>query len=358
MVGDALEAAEVAAGAVFIGDARLPAHFTDVETEWAAARQRCGLLDARFRGVLHVTGSDHEAFLQGMLTNDVLHLDAGRGAYAALLTIQGRIISDLRVLKLDGEMYLDLPVSRVEVVRETLDRYIIADDVEVMPATATVPLVAVEGPEALRVVADLVGAPSTLAPFAHEATSVDGQPVRIAAVTHGGSPGFLFYGAPGVGAGLWERCRRAGAEPVGMDALDVLRLEAGIPWYGRDMDEETLISEVGIESAISYRKGCYLGQEVVERVAARGQVQRKLVGLVCDGAELPATPTSLVDGGKDVGWLTSAAWSPGRREVIALGYVRRDWWEPGTTLSLALPEVRRARVVSLPFVAAQSVSPG
>ena len=115
-----------------------------------------------------------------------------------------------------------------------------------------------------------------------------------------------------------------------MDTLDVLRIEAGIPWHGRDIDESTLISEVGIDTAISYKKGCYLGQEVVERVAARGQVHRKLVGLLCAGREVPAPETKLTRDGKEVGWITSAVWSPARAAVVALGYARRECWEVGS----------------------------
>jgi len=358
MGNDTLEAVELAAGGVFEASDPLPLRFAGLDAEWAAVRRRCGLLDARFRGVLRVTGGDRETFLQGMLSNDVVRLDAGQGVYAALLTIQGRIVSDLRVLKLADEIWLDAPAARVDVVRETLDKYIIADDVELVPADTQAPLVALEGPEAERIVRTLVGnSVAPLAPFAHQECAVDGTPVRIAAVTHSGAAGYLFYGAPGSAAGLWERCRAAGAEPVGMEALDVLRLEAGIPWYGRDMDEDVLISEVGIDTALSSRKGCYLGQEVVERVAARGQVQRKLVGLACEGDGVPPTPVTVEHEGKEVGWITSAAWSPGRRAVIALGYVRRECWEPGTVLDIATPEPRPAMVVTLPFVAAATTPP-
>ncbi|MCK6555747.1 hypothetical protein L6Q96_14415 [Candidatus Binatia bacterium] len=347
---DALETVEAAAGGSFVAGVALPIRFAGLTQEWAAVRQGCGLLDARFRGLLRVAGGDHETFLQGMLTNDVVHLNAGQGVYAALLTIQGRIVADLFALRLAEEMWLDLPAARVDVVRETLDRYIIADDVELLPAEATAPLIAFEGPEATAVVSALIGGPVPTTAFAHLPADIDGVTFRIAAMSHGGAPGYVFYGSPSAAAALWERGRAAGAEPVGMEALDILRLEAGIPWYGRDMDDETLISEVGIESAISYRKGCYLGQEVVERVASRGQVQRKLVGLVCEGEAVPAVPIDLVDAGKDVGRITSAAWSPACKAVIALGYVRRGYWEPGATVAISTPDGRAAHVVPLPFV--------
>jgi len=160
----------------------------------------------------------------------------------------------------------------------------------------------------------------------------------------------VFFGHSALHAALWERCRAAGAEPVEMETLDVLRLEAGIPWYGRDMDDTTLIGEVGLETAISYQKGCYLGQEVVERVSARGQVQRKLVGLLCEGQALPPHGAKLMHEATEVGWITSAAWSPARAAVIGLGYTRRDYWAAGTELQAALAEgTTTARVEPLPF---------
>lgn len=353
-----LDTLQRAAGAVCaaVGGQQLPARFSGLEREWVAVRQRCGVLDARFRGLLRLGGSDRLTFLQGMLTNDVVALKDGQGAYAALLTVQGHIVSDLRVYVLADEIWLDLPVQRVGAVRESLDRYIIADDVEfVADGDAMVPLVAIEGPHAAAALAAACGGTVTALPaLAHRAVDLDGRQLRIAAASHCGERGYLICGAPEADAELWQRLCAAGAEPVGMDALDVLRLEAGIPWYDRDMDESMLISEVGLEAAISFRKGCYLGQEVVERVVARGQVHRKLVGLVCDALEPPDAKTKLQRGGKDVGWITSARWSPAVQAVVALGYVRRECWEVGTDLLVALPGAsRRARVTRLPFYAAR-----
>jgi folate-binding protein YgfZ len=351
-----LDAVEKASGATFapFASRELPARFTDVEREWAAVRQRCGLLDARFRGLLRLTGGDRVTFLQGMVSNDVARLRDGEGTYAALLTQQGKLVSDLRVYVLGDEVWLDVPAARAQAVRENLERYIIADDVEFAPDDAWAPLVAVEGPQAAGVVQTVTGeAVDTLQPFAHRELSCEGGGVRVVATTHSGEQGFLLLSGPERSTMLWQRCRAAGAEPVGMEALDVLRVEAGIPWYDRDMDESMLISEVGIESAISYKKGCYLGQEVVERVAARGQVHRKLVGLTCDGRAVPAADAKLSREGKEVGWITSAVWSPARQGVIALGYVRRECWDAGCEMELTLADGHvTARVVTLPFYTA------
>ncbi len=332
------------------GDLRL--RFSDLATEWAAVRRRCGMLDARFRGLLRVQGADRTSFLQGMLTNDVVRLQAGQGTYAALLTIQGKVVSDLRVYVLDDEIWLDVPSERAAAVREMLDRYIIADDVAFAEEPGTwEPLIAVEGPHAARVVLAVVGeAVDDLAPFAHRPGVFDGAPVRIVVASHMGERGYLLCGPATVAPALWAHCQSAGAEPVGMEALDLLRLEAGIAWYGRDVDDAILIVEAGLESAISFEKGCYLGQEVVERVAARGQVQRKLVGLTGPGPGVPVPRATLRHGGRDVGYVTSAGWSLALNAVIALGYVRRDAWEPGTQLEVDGGEPALT-VVRTPFYA-------
>ncbi len=353
-----LEELEKARGAVFapFAERPLPARFTTLQNEWGAVRQRCGLLDARFRGLLRMTGSDRVTFLQGMLSNDVARLKDGEGTYAAVLTQQGKVVSDLRVYLLADEVWLDVPAARAAAVRESLERYIIADDAEFAADDSWAPLVAVEGPQADRVLLAVTGeAVTDLPAFAHRELTFDGTRIRAVAATHTGENGYLLCGSPAAGPSLWEYCRTAGAEPVGMEALDVLRIEAGIPWYGRDMDDTLLISEVGLEAAVSSTKGCYLGQEVVERVAARGQVHRKLVGLVCAGQAVPPPDAKLLHDGKEVGWITSAVWSPARAAVIALGYTRRECWQVGAEVQVVVAEGSiAARVAALPFYARQS----
>jgi folate-binding protein YgfZ len=357
-MSEQLQALERASGAVFaqFSERALPARFTTVHDEWSAVRRRCGVLDAGFRSLLRLTGSDRATFLQGMVSNDVARLQNGEGTYAALLTQQGKVVSDLRVYALPDELWLDVPAARAAAVRENLERYIIADDVEFAVEDSVAPLVVIEGPQADRALLAVTGESVTqLAPFGHGAMTFDGVRIRAVVVTHSGERGYLLFGDPVGAPNLWRHCRAAGAEPVGMEALDVLRIEAGIPWAGRDFDDTTLISEVGLEAAISYQKGCYLGQEVVERVAARGQVHRKLVGLLCDGQQVPPPDSKLRRDGKDVGWITSAAWSPAREAVVALGYASRESWDIGTEMHVALTETGvRACVVTLPFYTPQS----
>lgn len=341
-------------GAVFgdVDGRTLPLRFGQVRDEWAAVRQRCGLMDAGFRALWRLTGGDRVAFLQGMITNDVAKLPAGAGTYAALLTIQGRVIADARVYVLAEELWLETVADHAAAVHESLDRYIIADDVELAESGEWSPLVVIEGPQAARVLLAVVGESMTdLAALAHREVGFDGTRVRIAAVSHSGAPGYIVFGPPALAPRFWAHCQAAGAEPVGMEALDVLRIEAGIPWPGRDMDESTLIAEVGIDAAISFSKGCYLGQEVVERVAARGQLQRKRVGLLCAGDAPPPSEAKVLHEGKEVGHVTSAAWSPYRGQVIAMAYVRREAWAEGTELAVVTDgDTMAARVCLLPFL--------
>ena len=322
-----------------------------MDDNWSAVRQRCGLLDGDQRAILRVVGSERLIFLQGMLCNDVASLTPGQGTYAALLTQQGKIVSDLRVYALDDEVWLDVPAARAAAVREALERFIVADDVEFADAAPWQPLLSLEGAQAVRVALAVFGEALDERPlYSHRLCTFETEPVRVVAATQTGEPGFLVVGETARIPALRARCLAAGAEAISASTLDLLRIEAGIPWFGRDMDESTLVSEVGLRDAISFSKGCYLGQEVVERVASRGQVQKKLVGLVCDGELAAQAGTKLNAGSEEAGWITSSVWSPALNSVIALGYVRREHWEEGTTLQLEAG--RNARVTALPFVRA------
>ena len=318
--------------------------------QWSAVRTACGLLDARFRAIVRVTGSDRVTFLQGMVTNDVAPLHDGEGTYAALLTIQGRIVADMRIYALADELWLDLPAARVEPVCAALERFIVADDVE-LAVGDWVPLVSIEGPHADAAVQRLTGlAVAGHRRYGHRAVSIGGETCRIAAVTHTGERGWLICAPPASGDRVGAQLGALTLARVEPPVLDALRIEAGIPWYGRDMDESMLISEVGLEEAISFRKGCYLGQEVVERVAARGQVHRKLVGLTASAAAFAPDGAKLYRDATEVGWVTSTAFSPACDAVVALGYVRREVSELGTQLIARVGERELAMVATaLPF---------
>ncbi|HYD46954.1 MAG TPA: glycine cleavage T C-terminal barrel domain-containing protein [Terriglobales bacterium] len=346
-----LRAIEASDGAHFtdIFDTSLPATYGDLEAEYWSLRRGCALIDAGFRSLLQAVGPDRVSFLQGMLSNDVKGLREGRGVGAAHLTVQGRVISDLRLYALPEVLWLDVPVHRKEVLRASLNHYIVADDVELLDVDDYRPLVGLEGPKAVEIASKLFGGPlGELPPLAiTEVSTPDGAPARLVAATHAGEAGFLVFGNAGGAIELWHRARELGAVPVGMEALNVGRIESGVPWYGIDMDDSLIAPEVGLAEAISFQKGCYLGQEVVERATARGHLQKKLVQLMCSGRALPELGTRLLQNGDDIGWITSAAWSPAYKAIVALGYVRRTAWEPGTVLEAVMKDPATA-VVGIP----------
>lgn len=312
----------------------LPARFSDFNNEFRAARAGAAVVDAGFRSLLIATGADRVSFFQGMLSNDVAKLSVGHWMDAAHLTVQARIVSDLRVLALADELWLDVPAQRREPLRQTLEKFIIADDVE-LHEPQLAPLLALEGPRSAALLAGLLGEDAPPARGEHRAASFGGSSLRVAGLSLIGGEGFYLWGPPPVAVELWQRCTELGALPVGMEALDALRIEAGIPWYGCDMDESILAPEAGLAGAISFSKGCYLGQEIVERATARGQLQKRLVGLFGHSRVVPERGTRLLHAGDDVGWITSAAFSPTKGALVALGYLRRNAWAPGTEIEVA-----------------------
>jgi folate-binding protein YgfZ len=323
-----------------------------------SVRRGAGLADVLDRGRLVVTGADRAAYLHGLLSNDVLALGPGQGCYATYLTPQGRMICDLSVLNLGDRLLLDLPGRLKDAVLAKLQQFVFAEDVEIRDETESLGAIDLHGAEAGAVLARACGGDpegfSDLGEYAHRAVEIAGHHVTVSGSRDVGLPGFrLSAGADAILA-LGQALERHGAVRVQPAILHVLRVEAGRPVFGIDMDETTIPLEAGIEDrAISMTKGCYVGQEVIVRVLHRGQgrVARRLVGLVVSaGDATQATEGDLLEvDGTDIGRLTSVARSP-RFGVIALGYVRRDLAEPGVAVVVRHGGARfDATVVALPF---------
>ena len=326
----------------------LVAHFGDVDREWRAAREGAAMFPAGHRRLIAATGGDRVEFLQGMLSNDVKALVPGGGCYASLLNQMGKVITDLRVYADTDRLLLDVMAWRATALRESLERYLIADDVELADA-AEQPLLQLEGPLARAVAGEALGiAELPRTPFAHLAGEFDGQRVHIVAASEVGDDGVLIGGPADALLRLFDACREAGATPAGMAALDRRRIEAGVAWPGIDMDESTLIMETGRDAAVSFSKGCYLGQEVVERIAARGHVNRRISGVLLDGDTLPARGTALLADGRPVGYVTSAARSPLSERPIALAMIQIKHGTVGDRLQRA-DDATAATVAALPF---------
>jgi len=344
MAETALHAHLAARGAVH-GDERgvlLPRRFGDPAAEYAALREGAALVDLGFRTVLRATGADRATFLQGMLTNDVASLASGAGCPALLLTIQGRVTADVRVAVLEDALLLDVDVRARAALVAALEQLVVADEVELGEPGEPLALIGVEGPGAARLVPGAAG----LAPYAHSAVTLAGVPVRAQRASEVRAPGLVLHVPAARAAAVWDALAGAGARPCGMEALEGRRVEVGVPRIGLDMDGSTLALEVPVDDALSASKGCYLGQEVVARGTARGHVNRRLVGLRLAGP----MPAPLARDGKEVGRLTSVAHGFGAGGAVALGFVRRECWEPGTELAVHHGDGRTiARVAELPL---------
>jgi folate-binding protein YgfZ len=330
---------------------QVPLRYGDVGSEQRAIRDGAAIVDRSMLGKVTVTGRDRQAFLQGMLTNDVKKLAPGQGAPAAFLDAHGKVMALMRVYALEDTVWIELPSSLTEKTLERLDHFLISEKAYFEAADSTFAIVAVQGARARELLSALSGNALALGPHEHVEVEIAGTPVRVIDRREGSVPGFHCWTAAEHGAALWQALAGAGAVPAGMEALDALRVEGGVPWYGHDVDESHIFPEARLDDFVSFTKGCYIGQETVARVKYRGHVNRALSGLVLDGDRVPAAGARVVAEGKDVGRVTSAVPSPTLGKPIALGYVRREHFEPGTAVEIddagvAIP----ARIAALPFV--------
>ena len=311
------------------------------------------------RGGIRVTGPDRASWLQGLLTNDVEALTPGRGCYAAWLTPQGRMLTDAVVLAEDDAITLEVPRPLAETVARSLTAAVFAEDVSVVDESSAWAWLGVHGAAAAEVVARTLAATapgldaatlSTWPLFAHAA--VDGG-ARLVRRDCFGARGYVLRVAAD-GLDHWtSRLRLAGATLTPASVLEFARIEAGRAEFLVDMDADTIPLEAGLEDrAISFTKGCYVGQEVIVRILHRGggRVAKRLVGLVVEGDCVPAARAAVSTASGDIGRVTSAAWSPRLSRPVALAYVHRDAAEPGTAVQVACDgEAAAATVRAFPL---------
>jgi len=353
-VGSPFAEQEKAAGAAF-GErfgVELPEHFGDANAEYETVRNAAGLVDLSFRGLIELTGADRLRWLNGQITNDVKDLKPGEGKLAAVLNVKGHILADLAAYGLPESVWLALPRQRAQIVRDALDRYIVADDVAAENASHRYAHLMVVGPEAPRLMGEAAGsAVAALPAWHHVEARLHDIPARIIATRWLAMAGYDVILPAGAAAEAWESLAKPGLRPAGMAALDLLRVEAGWPWYGADFDEGHLLMEALTPHHVSWTKGCYLGQEVVIRIEHQGHLNKKLMGLLVWGEAVPPAGADILSGDRKVGTVTSAVFSPALERPIALGYIRRECWEPGTRVRIASGgHLLHADVSSLPFV--------
>jgi folate-binding protein YgfZ len=333
----------------------LAAHFSDPAAEYHAVRSAAGIIDLSHRGLLQFTGPDRLSFLQGMLSNDVRALKPFDGQYATILTQQGKVIADVRVLCSMNSFYLDFWENLKEKILAHLNRYLIADEVEIADRSQEFAIVSVQGPKAQALLQEIAAPSAELPtrPKQHAMLDIEGAATCVVYESHTGEAGYDLI-APvasvaAIAAKLTDIGKQFSASWVGDEAQNILRVEAGIPRHGVDFTEDNLLLEVGIDDAFSFTKGCYLGQEVVERIRSRGHVNRKLCGLLLD-AEHAADRGDIIEvESRDIGRITSSVNSPQLKRPIALGYVHKDFWAPGGVVTIG-PSRRRATVAALPFL--------
>lgn len=322
----------------------LAVHFAP-QAEYRAARTGCALFDGNERAFLRVTGSERASYLHGMVTNDVEGLPERGLCYAALLTAKGAMVADAHVLRRPDELLVELEPGLGPKVLDFLGRYLISEDAELADVSAEHAVLELAGPGASSVLTALA------LPWPQDGrwgdALLDGQRCWVLpSALWGVSGARLVVPRPSLAA-VRARVLAAGAVACSTATREVVRVEAGVPRYGSDMDDATLPLEAGLERAIHYQKGCYIGQEVVARATYRGQVARRLWGLLLGERSFPAR-TELSLAGRKVGFLTSQVFSPARGQNVALGYLHRDAQADGTLLDAA-GEVGVARSCALPL---------
>ncbi len=326
-----------------------------------------GLIDLTSRGRILVNGSEAVQFLNGLITNDMKTLEENSWMPAAFPNVQGRLIAHVRVVRIvrEGEANTDAnfsptflidtePVTH-ERVFKTIERFTLAGDFRVSDITNQTAQLTLQGKGAAELVRTVVSEEAATLPANGAArTKWHNADVMLIRSTHTGEDGFDLIVNSEHAASLWESFISAGARPVGYDALEILRIEAGIPRYGIDMDESNVVTETGLDDAVSYTKGCYVGQEIIARIKYRGHVAKKLAGLafnqpvnVESGANIKSTDD------KEIGRVTSVAYSSRLGKTIALGYLKYNYLAPGTEVKITLASGETiATVVALPFVGA------
>lgn len=330
----------------------LPDSFDDWQAEYRALRESVALIDKNYRAYLRFTGPDRVRYLNAILTNDIKGLAANHANISLFLNPQGHILAEIETHSRKDELFCVSYAMICERLVPALDKYIIMDDVTLTDVTQEYATLALEGPRAADAVAQLTGA--RLADFAElesREVSVHGIPCRLARRTPGSNPSGEFLVSSEQAAALWkilaDAAHAQGGQPAGYQALNTIRLEQGNPWFAYDFGEKQIPHEAGLEhSHISYTKGCYTGQEIVERVRSRGQVNRVRVSLLFETTEPPAPNTPLSSDGKEVGFVTRTGFSPLANANIGMGYLRREKSGPGTLLDCANA---KATVISTPI---------
>jgi folate-binding protein YgfZ len=309
--------------------------------QYNAARTAAVMIDQPRQGTIALTGADRASFLHSLLTNDIATLTKGTGTYAAYLTPQGRMISDMRVVETGSRMLLGVERDVAGALAERLDKLIFSEDVQVKDVSQDLDVIGVHGPSAAVTIHRATGA--SVAELTAQYDNLVHNSLTLVRDDALAVPGFDVYVPVADADALRAEILEAGAVVAESETYDTLRIEAARPRFGVDMTTETIPLEAGIEDrAISFTKGCYVGQEVIIRVMHRGhgRVARRLVSIVLPSGNVPGHGDAIFIGDRRVGEITSATESPKLGAALALGYVQRDHAAPGHTLTINGSEAR------------------
>lgn len=331
--------------------------------EYRQVRNQVGLVDLSHCGIIKVSGGEAERFLNGLVTNDVKSLTKGRGMRAAFLTGHGKVKALCRVLGL-GDCFLILNDSQThDKVYQYVYPFSYAGDFAVEDVTTHYGILSVQGPRSLLVMKEICFEPVT--PMDEHQWSdavIAGHNVMVVKASRTGETGYdILTPIEGI-VDVWDFILLKGAfhglRAFGLEALDLLRFEAGFPVYGIDVDESNMMLETGLSDAVSFTKGCYTGQEAVAMATYRGHVSKKLSGLTMEGDRLPSTGDKVLSQGRQVGVVTSAMRSETLGRMNAMAYIKYGFFEPGSTVEVQSEEgTLNALIIELPFYRGAKVEP-
>ncbi len=327
--------------------AETAASFGDAPQEFVELRAGCAVYDLGWRSQVVATGADRVRWLNGMVTNNIRDLAANCGNYSFLLNAQGRILGEMYAYNRGDYLLLDTARGQAPKLLEALNKFIIMDDVELTDVTDKLTSLGVQGPRAGEVLRDAGLHFEDAAPMQVQDVVWNDAGLSITRLTPDLAHVYDIWIAPAHVGALWDALVSRGARPVGSEALEMFRVAAGIPRYGQDITERYLPQETAQDRALNFAKGCYIGQEIVERIRSRALLHRRLAGFLVEGPP-PAPGTKIHRGDKEVGEITSAVLIPGAQGdiTVALGYIRTEAQEPGTELEIGSA---KAQVASLPL---------
>ena len=324
------------------------------KAEYAAVRDGgAGLVDLSSRGRLLVSGSEAVMFLNGLITNDLKTLAVHTWMPAAFANVQGRLLAVVRVIHREDGFLIDTEDVTHSTVVKILERFTLAGDFRVTDVTNETVSLSIQGKSAESAMRVVLGDKSTVErQKVIKAKLANGREATIIRATHTAEDGFDLFVEVNDGRELRESLIRAGAQNVSFATLEALRIEAGIPCFGVDMDETTVVTEANLDEAVSFTKGCYLGQEIIVRIKHRGHVAKKLTGMILgENVELKRGAKVLSTDDKEIGRVTSSTFSPRLDRTVALGYLKYDYLQPGTQVKVSLDESEfECEVAELPLI--------